>query len=281
MNCVCNMDACKNCNDQLISRSYLDSTSGEITLESYDGTNATLNRRTIPVSILLPSSNSSNQLTQMGNQTNLMGTSINSPLACAHLSPFSNQQNSTICNSIDQSSNTSVDQTTTTNSEQNSSTNRVFFIRASNEETDFIQTNSLRSNQLNQFNSNHLNSSLLRSKVQITDSGYNDKTEQNTNQMLYLTNQPNQDQYDYYKLLNRTSMFDDPYVAEANYLNYNGLELLTNPYLHDQVANLNNNEQINGKVHLDEFNKELSISSNVELLDGNAIESNQSKTVSF
>ena len=277
--CVCDADACKNCDQLPIPHSFLDTASGEITLESFDG-GATLNRRTIPVSILLP--HSSNPVNSMGQPTGLMQP-IGSPLTLTeHLSAFAANQQPTICNSIDQSSNTSVDQTTTTNSlEQNPTTNRVFFIRASNE-TDFMhQSNSLRSNQ-------------LRNKVQITDSGYNGLlgsdnkiVEQDANPMLYLS-QSNQDQYDYYKLLNRTPIFDDPYQPDSGYLTgYNGLELLASPYLHEQVANLNNNnEQANGKTHLDvDFEKELSLgSASVDLLDGSQIESNQSlnnKTVSF
>lgn len=115
--------------------------------------------------------------------------------------------------------------------------------------------------------------------------------EQEANQMLYLTagGQSNPDQYDYYKLLNRTPIFDDPYQPDSSYLaGYNGLELLASPYLHEQVANLNNNnEQSNGKSRLDAgFEKELSLgSASVDLLDGSQIEPGQSlnnnKTVSF
>ena len=277
--CVCDSDACKNCDQLPLPHSYLDSASGEITLESFDGS-ATLNRRTIPISILLPPNHPSNQAAQMGAQSGLMP--IGSPLTLTeHLSAFAANQQQTICNSIDQSSNTSVDQTTTTNSlEQNSTANRVFFIRASNE-PDFIHpSNSLRSAQ-------------LRNKVQITGSGYNngllagDKiNEQETSPMLYLTSESTADQsYDYYKLLNRTPMFDDPYQPDSTYLGgYNGLELLASPYLHEQVANLNNNDQ--PKTHLDpNFEKELSLgSASVELMDGSSIEANQSlnnKTVSF
>lgn len=250
LNYVCGADSCDNTNcDQLLPHSFLDTTSNEITLESgFNANTTTLNRRTIPVTVL-PSTNN--------NQTNLIST-INSPLTCGHLLNI-NQQNSTICNSIDQNSNTSIDDSL----EQN--TNRVFFIRTSN--------------------ADHLNQNLHTNKVQITDTGYNDKTKQDLDQMLYLTavNQPNStDQYDYYKILNRTPIFSDSYGNEQNFnLNYNGLELLTNSYLHEQVINLNN-EQIN-KTHLDNFNKEIS---NVEILD-NTIESNQSvslnnnKTVSY
>lgn len=276
-NCLCgNTNNCTNC-DQIPSHSFLDSTSGEITLESFDGNTTTLNRK-IPVSILLPHSSSN----QMNAQTpNLMSSMNHSPLTCGHLSTFVNQASSTICNSIDQyqSSNTSVDQTTTTNSleQQNTSTNRVFFIHTSNADNQpdaFVQqTSTLRPNQFNS----------LRTKVQITDSGY-DKNEPEANQMLYLTSQSNADQYDYYKLLNRTPLFD-AYVPESNYgLNYNGLELLTSPYLHNQV-NLNDCNE-NGKLQLESFEKELTIGSNVELLDSK-IEPNQSvslnsnKTVSF
>lgn len=269
LNCVC--DVAENCNmnsncDQMLPHPFMDS--GEITLEStFDGNIGTLNRRTIPISILLPPNNSSNQ-------TNLIA-----PLACGHLLATNQQQNSTICNSIDQSSTASVDQTTTTNSleQQNSNTNRVFFIRTSNADLtnkDLMQTNALiRQSQLN-----------LNNKVQITDSGYNEKKNQELDQMLYLNQAMNQsntnDQFDYYKILNRTPIFDDSYVTD---LNYNGLELLANPYLHEQVINLNNNDQINNKTHLDQFDKELS---NVEIMDGNSIESNQpvslnNKTVSL
>lgn len=273
--CVCDSDACKNC-DQL-PHSYLDSASGEITLESFDG-GVTLNRRTIPISIL-PPNHPSNQANLIGQQSGLMP--IGSPLTLTeHLSAFAANQQQTICNSIDQSSNTSVDQTTTTNSlEQNPTANRVFFIRASNvNEPDFM------------YPSNSLRSAQLRNKVQITDSGlFGDKiNEQEANPMLYLTSQSNPDQYDYYKLLNRTPMFDDPYQPDSAYLTgYSGLELLASPYLHEQVANLNNNnDQPNGKTHLDaNFEKELSLgSASVDLMDGSQIEPNQSlnnKTVSF
>lgn len=298
MNCICGNSTgiCTNnhCGQSIIqSHPFLNPTTAEITLESFDGNTATLNRRTtIPVSILLSHNSTNHQLNQMTQTPNLMMNSLNSPLTCGHLSTFMNRHNSTILNSIDripidQSSNTSVDQTTTTNSiEQNPNKNRVFFIHTSNTDNEPTSTDAFIQQTTNPILTNQFNT--LHSKVQITDSNYDDKmmnkNEQETNQsMLYLKDQSNVDQYDYYKMLNRTPMFD-AYVSESNYeLNYNGLEILTSPYLHDQVVtNLNNDCDAEKLHHLDNFEKEVTIGSNMEQLDGK-IESNQSnnnKTVS-